>query len=229
MLNGVRAGRPVPWRFVTGLLWTIAAVSSFAITSVARAADGNAPTKAIVFFGDSLTAGYGLDDPTTEAYPAVIEKKLLTDRLPYRVVNAGLSGETSAGGLRRVDWVLRQPIDIFVLALGANDGLRGIDPTVTQANLQAIIDRVRGKQTTAKIVLVGMMMPTSMGDDYAHGFAAVFPHLAETNHLPLVPFLLRGVGGDESLNQPDHIHPTARGHVILAENVWSVLHPLLQR
>lgn len=184
--------------------------------------------KTIVFFGDSLTAGYGLDDPGTDSFPARIETKIHEAHLPYRVVNAGLSGETSAGGLRRVDWILRQPIDVFVLELGANDGLRGIEPTVTKANLQAIIDRVRAKSAATHIVVVGMTMPPSMGDAYVRDFAAVFPAVAEKNQTALVPFLLAGVGGHPELNQGDQIHPTAAGHAILADNVWSVLRPLLR-
>jgi acyl-CoA thioesterase-1 len=227
MLNGQAAGRLVWWRFVSRLALASVLWASWADGAENSASPVDGALKTVVFFGDSLTAGYGLDEPTTESYPAIVEKKITAENLPYRVVNAGLSGETSAGGVRRVDWVLRQPIDIFVLALGANDGLRGIDPAVTQANLQTIITRVREKLPRAKIVLVGMMMPTSMGDDYAHSFAAVFPRLAETNHVALVPFLLAGVGGNDALNQPDHIHPTARGHAILAENVWTVLRPLL--
>jgi acyl-CoA thioesterase-1 len=186
-----------------------------------------ATPQTIVFFGDSLTAGYGLDDPFTDAFPALIQKKIEDANLPFRVVNAGLSGETSAGGLRRVDWVLRQPIDIFVLALGANDGLRGIEPAVTRENLQGIIDRVRAKNPGVKIVLTGMNMPPSMGADYVRDFAAIFPELAKENKTALVPFLLEGVGGRRGLNQPDQIHPTEAGHVILAENVWKVLQPLL--
>lgn len=183
--------------------------------------------KTIVFFGDSLTAGYGLEDPATEAFPARVGQKIEEAHLSYRVVNAGLSGETSAGGLRRVDWVLRQKIDVFVLALGANDGLRGIEPAVTRANLQGIVDRVHEKFPAAKIVLAGMMMPPSMGDDYAREFRALYPSLADENHLAFVPFLLEGVGGDDALNQPDRIHPTAAGHAVLADTVWQVLRPLL--
>jgi acyl-CoA thioesterase-1 len=183
--------------------------------------------KTIVFFGDSLTAGYGLDDPGSEAYPARIEKKIEAAHLPYRVVNAGLSGETSAGGLRRIDWILRQPVDIFVLALGGNDGLRGIEPAVSRTNLQGIIDRVRAKYPEAKLILAGMMIPPSMGQDYAREFAAIFPELAKKNRLSFVPFLLEGVGGSEELNQPDRIHPTSQGHAIVAETVWTTLRPLL--
>jgi acyl-CoA thioesterase I len=188
---------------------------------------GEAP-RTIVFFGDSLTAGYGLDDPSTEAFPAYIEEKIDQTGLNYRVVNAGLSGETSAGGLRRVDWILRQPIDVFVLALGANDGLRGIEPSVTRANLQGIIDRVRAKYPSAKIVLAGMHMPPSMGESYVRDFAAVFPELAKKNKTAFIPFLLDRVGGLREMNQADQIHPTSAGHQLIAENVWKVLQPLLQ-
>ena len=181
----------------------------------------------IVFFGDSLTAGYGLTDPSTEAYPALIQEKIDKARLDWRVVNAGLSGETTAAGLRRVDWVLRQPFDIFVLALGANDGLRGISPEVSRSNLQQILDRVRAKNPQAKLVVAGMQMPPAMGADFAQAFEAMFPAVAEKNRATLVPFLLEGVGGRSDLNQRDRIHPTAEGHVVIAETVWKVLRPLL--
>jgi acyl-CoA thioesterase-1 len=216
---GAAGGHPLR-RFVTAcglllLLWL-----------PARAA-APAAVKTVVFFGDSLTAGYGLEDPTEAAFPARVAAKITSAQLPYRVVNAGLSGETTAGGLRRVDWILRQPVDVFVLALGGNDGLRGIDPAVTRENLQGIIDKVRAKNPATRIVLVGLQMPPSMGEDYTRAFAAVYPDLAEKNHLALVPFLLEGVGGRTELNQPDGIHPTAAGHAILAGNIWKVLQPLL--
>jgi acyl-CoA thioesterase-1 len=193
------------------------------VTVEARAADD----KTVIFFGDSLTAGLGLEDPAADAYPAVIQKKITDARLPWRVVNAGLSGETTAGGLRRVDWILRQPVDVFVLALGGNDGLRGIDPALTRANLQGIIDKVKAKDPAAKIVLAGMMMPPSMGEDYARAFRDLYPALAEKNGITLVPFLLEGVGGSPELNQADGIHPTVRGHAMVAETVWKVLKSLL--
>lgn len=200
-------------------------VSSVVAPSVLLAA---APaTKTIVFFGDSLTAGYGLDDPLAEAYPALIQEKIAVANLPYRVVNAGLSGETSAGGARRIDWILRQPIDVFVLALGANDGLRGLEPAVTRENLQTIIDRVRAKNPDTKIVVAGMMMPPSMGESYARDYAAVFPEIAQANHATFIPFLLEGVGGNDRLNQPDRIHPNPAGHAVLADTVWKALRPLL--
>jgi acyl-CoA thioesterase-1 len=188
---------------------------------------GATAPRTIVFFGDSLTAGYGLAEPAEEAFPAVIQKKLSDAQLPWRVVNAGSSGETTSGGLRRVDWILRQPVDVFVLELGANDGLRGIEPAVSRSNLQGVIDHVREKYPAAKILLVGMQMPASFGPDYVRDFAAIYPTLAEKNHTALVPFLLDGVALRPELNQGDGIHPNADGHVIVAENVWKVLKTLL--
>ncbi len=203
-------------------LWFFALV--LLLTAPARGAE---PTRTLVFFGDSLTAGYGLDDPTAESYPALIQHRLEAAGRPWRVVNAGLSGETSSGGLRRIDWVLRQPVDLFVLALGANDGLRGIEPAVTATNLQGIIDRVRAKYPATRIVLAGMQMPPTMGDAYAREYAAVFPALAEKNHLAFIPFLLAGVATKPELNQPDGLHPNAAGAAVVAETVWQALLPLL--
>jgi acyl-CoA thioesterase-1 len=200
-------------------------------TARPQAAESPAPDpgqmRTVVFFGDSLTEGYGLDDPATDAYPAQVQKNITEAHLPWRVVNAGLSGETTAGGLRRVDWILRLPADIFILALGGNDGLRGIDPAVSRANLQGIIDRVRAKNPATKIILAGMMMPPSMGEDYARDFSAIYPTLAEKNHLILIPFLLDGVGGHPEFNQADGIHPTPEGAAKVAETVWKTLRPLL--
>lgn len=191
--------------------------------AIARGSDA----RTIVFFGDSLTAGYGLDDPATQAYPARIQEKIDAAGLNWHVVNAGLSGETTAAGVRRVDWILRQKIDVFVLALGANDGLRGIDPAVTRQNLQLILDRVRAKYPNAKLVLVGMQMPSAMGPDFVREFQETFPAVATKYGATLVPFLLEGVGGRAELNQADRIHPTAQGHAVVAETVWKVLRPLL--
>ncbi|HEX2855789.1 MAG TPA: arylesterase [Opitutaceae bacterium] len=186
-----------------------------------------AAQRTLVFFGDSLTAGHGLDDPANESFPALIQKKITAEGLDWRVVNAGLSGETSAAGLRRVDWILRQPADVFVLALGANDGLRGIAPTVTEANLQGIIDRVRAKYPETKIVVAGMMMPESMGAEYTQAFRAMYPALAKKNSATVVPFLLEGVGGIAAMNHADRIHPNPRGHAVIAETMWKYLRPLL--
>jgi len=148
-------------------------------------------------------------------------------KLPYKVINGGLSGETSAGGKGRIDWLLKQQVDIFVLELGSNDGLRGVPVAVTTKNLQDIIDRVKAKYPEARLVMAGMQMPPSMGKKYAADFKNMFPELAKKNNMSLIPFLLEKVGGVPKLNQADGIHPTAEGDKILAENVWAVLKPLL--
>lgn len=190
--------------------------------SVAAAAEQK---KAVVFLGDSITAGYGLDEQ--QSYPALIQEKIAAANLPLEVVNAGVSGDTTAGGLRRLDWILQRPIDLIVIALGGNDGLRGIAPATTAANLQAMIDKIRQASPATKIVLAGMRMPPNIGADYVAAFADVFPTVAEKNHVLLIPFLLEGVGGHPDLNQADQIHPTAAGQKIIAEAVWEKLKPLL--
>lgn len=182
-------------------------------------------TKTILFYGDSLTAGLGLT--TEEAFPALVEKKFKQLGKPCKVINAGLSGETSAGGLSRLEWVLRQPVDVFVLELGANDGLRGLPIEQTQKNLQAIIDKVKAKYPKVKIVIAGMMVPPNMGPDYTSKFRKIFPELAKKNNATLIPFLLQDVAGNEKLNQADGIHPNVEGHKIVAENVYKVIQPLL--
>lgn len=184
------------------------------------------PTR-ILFFGDSLTAGYGIDPDL--AYPTLIQKRIEAAGIPASVTVGAVSGDTSAGGLRRINWMLRQPVDIFVLALGANDGLRGVDPDATRQNLQAIVDKVKGKYPQAKVVIAGMRMPPSLGQDYTTRFAAIYPVLAESNQATLIPFLLEGVGGSVELNLADRIHPNPKGHKILAETVWSAIKPLLKK
>jgi acyl-CoA thioesterase-1 len=181
--------------------------------------------KTIVFFGNSLTAGYGLSP--SEAFPAIIQKKIDSSDLPYKVINAGVSGETSSGGNSRIDWILRQPLDVFILELGANDGLRGIPITETKKNLQSIVDKVKTKYPSAKLVLAGMQIPPNMGQQYATEFRNIYSELAEKNQMTLIPFLLEGVGGEVKLNQEDGIHPTAEGHLIVAENVWQQLKGIL--
>jgi acyl-CoA thioesterase-1 len=181
--------------------------------------------KTLLFFGDSLTAGYGLEP--AQAFPALIQEKINARGWKFHAINAGLSGETTAGGLRRVDWVLQRPVDVFVLELGANDGLRGLPVDEAKKNLQAIIDRVRSKYPRAKIVLAGMRIPTNLGKDYTSRFHAMFPELAAANNTALIPFLLQGVGGVPELNLPDGIHPTPAGHKLVAENVWKTLEPVL--
>lgn len=184
--------------------------------------------KVILFFGNSLTAGMGLDP--NEAFPAIIQRRLDSLNLPYTTVNAGLSGETTAAGKNRINWVLNQKVSVFVLELGANDGLRGIPLEETRSNLQNIIDKVRSKNPETQIVLAGMQIPPNMGPDYTTEFKAIFPELAAKNNAALIPFLLEDVAGIPSLNQADGIHPTMEGQKIVAyKNVWPVLEPLLTK
>lgn len=182
--------------------------------------------KVILFYGDSLTAGYGLSPE--EAFPALVEKKLNKTDKKVKVVNAGLSGETTAGGLSRIDWVLRQPVDIFVLELGGNDGLRGLPIDQSRKNLQGIIDKVKAKYPDCKIVMAGMMVPPNMGKEYTEAFKRVYPDLATKNKATLIPFILDGVGGIEKLNQADGIHPNAEGHQIIANKISPVFEKLIQ-
>ena len=181
--------------------------------------------KTVLILGDSLTAGYGLDP--AQAYPSVIQEKIRKAGLEWQVVNAGVSGDTTAGGLRRINWLLKRDVDILVLELGANDGLRGIQLDVTKSNLQQIIDRTRKAHPTVGIVIVGMMVPPNLGPDYSNGFRNLFVELAEENQAGLIPFLLEGVAGKPELNLSDGIHPTAEGHRIMADTVWETLLPLL--
>lgn len=183
--------------------------------------------KTILFFGNSLTAGYELEDPMAQSFTGVIQRKIDSLGLKYKVVNAGLSGETTAGGNERIEWVLQQHVDIFVLELGGNDGLRGIDPSSSYKNLEAIIRKVKIKYPDVKIILAGMEAPPNMGEDFTKQFRENYPKLAEANDAALIPFLLDGVGGIKELNLPDGIHPTVEGHQIVAENVWAVLKDLL--
>ena len=180
-----------------------------------------AAPKVILFFGNSLTAGMGLDPE--EAFPALIQQKIDSLQLDYKVINAGLSGETTASGKNRLDWVLNQKVDVFVLELGANDGLRGIPLEETINNLQTIITAVRTKNPDTKIVLAGMQIPPNLGPEYTTGFREIFPALSEMNKLLLIPFLLEDVAGIPELNQEDGIHPTKEGQEIVAANVWTVL------
>ena len=184
-----------------------------------------AADRVIVALGDSLTAGQGV--ARDEAYPAVLEARLRGEGYPYRVVNAGVSGDTSAGGLRRVEWVLRTRPDVVIVALGANDGLRGLPVDALRDNLEAIVTRLRA--SGARVLLAGMRVPPNYGDDYARAFAAVFPAVARRTGVPLAPFLLDGVAGETRLNQPDGIHPTPDGQRVMAERLWPHLRPLLTR
>jgi len=179
----------------------------------------------ILFFGDSLTAGYGLSEE--QAFPAIVERRLKKNGGNYEVINAGLSGETSAGGNSRIDWVLRQPVDVLVLELGANDGLRGLPLSQTRSNLQSIIDKTKAKYPDVQIVIAGMEVPPNLGTEYTSEFRKIFPELAKKNDAILIPFLLDGVAGNESLNLPDGIHPNPEGHKIVAENIIKVLQKAL--
>lgn len=183
--------------------------------------------KTILFFGDSITAGFGIGEE--EAFPALIQQKLDSLGLQWKAVNAGLSGETSAGGLRRIDWLLQQKIDILVLELGGNDGLRGVSPEQTRQNLAGIIEKTRATYPDCIIILAGMQIPPNLGQDYANAFAAVFTDVAESHDTYLIPFILEGVGGNPSLNLPDGIHPTPKGHRIVAETVWDYVEPIVSR
>ena len=190
-------------------------------------ARADSDTVTVLFYGDSLTAGYGLARPDEDAYPALVGEAVAEAGVPVRVVNAGNSGETSAGGLGRIEWTLRQTTpDVFVLALGANDGLRGIDPEAMRENLSGILDRVRAAAPGARLVVAGMEALPNMGADYTDRFRAVFPEVAEAHDAAFVPFLLDGVAGVPRLNQPDGVHPTAAGQRIMAGTVAETVVPL---
>jgi acyl-CoA thioesterase-1 len=200
---------------------------SSADTTTDTASDGMAPPsrKYILFFGNSLTAGYGLDED--QSFPSLIQARIDSIGLPYQVINGGLSGETSAGGLNRIDWVLRQQIDVFVLELGPNDALRGLDLKSTDQNLRGIVDAVQKKYPNIPIIIVGMEAPPNMGAEYTTAFRNVFRDIANDYNARLIPFLLEGVGGKPELNLPDRMHPNAEGQKIVAENVWRVLKDVL--
>jgi acyl-CoA thioesterase-1 len=181
----------------------------------------------ILFFGDSLTAGYGLRNAATESFPALIGQKIDAEKLDYKSINAGLSGDTSAGGLRRIDYWLSRSVSIFVLELGINDIIRGITPSTTLKNLQAITDKVKAKYPQAKIAVMGMQIPAFIHSPVAASFSEVYRTLANTNQLSLVPFFLDGVAGKTHLNLPDRLHPNAEGYKVIADNVWPAIKKLL--
>ena len=201
--------------------WGMLAAETASNSSGTRPAD-----KILVVLGDSLSAGFGVDP--SEAWPARIQEKIREAGLSWKLVNAGLSGDTSAGGLRRLDWILRRPVDALLLELGSNDGLRGLPLEATRTNLQTVIERTRAKYPNVRIVLAGMKMPENLGEAYTRQFESLYRDLAETNKVALIPFLLDGVGGRSELNLPDQIHPNAEGHRRVATNVWKVLQPVLQ-
>lgn len=182
-------------------------------------------SRTVLVLGDSLSAGYGLS--SAQAYPAILQKKIDEAGLDFRVVNAGVSGDTSAGGFRRIDWLLRSRVDVLILELGANDGLRGIPLESTRANLQGIIDKTLQHSPLARILIAGMMVPPNLGPVYTEKFRDLFPELASQNGAELIPFLLRDVAGKRELNLEDGIHPNSEGHQLVAETVWEVLEPVL--
>ena len=203
-----------------------------AADTAARAPTDTAPrardtTGVVLFLGTSLTAGYGIG--AEYAYPALIREKLAAAGYPLRVVNAGLSGETSAGGLRRIDWSLQQPVEVLVLELGANDGLRGLPISSMRENLAAIIERTRDRYPNAAVVIAGMQAPPNLGGPYTSEFRDVFSELAQKYKATLIPFLLEGVAAVPELNQEDGIHPNIEGHKRIAETVWKVLQPVIQQ
>jgi acyl-CoA thioesterase I len=200
---------------------------SILLAAIFLAGAAQAAPGVVLCLGDSITAGYGLD--LEQAYPALLQKKIDAQRWNFKVVNAGQSGDTSAGGLGRLDWLLKQRVDVLVLELGANDGLRGLPVKTTQKNLQAIIDRTKKRYPHTKVILAGMKVPPNMGQDYGRRFEAVYRDLAEKNNVQLIPFVLEGVGGVRGLNQPDGMHPNVKGHEIVANNVWKILAPVLRR
>ncbi|MEP4931798.1 arylesterase [Haloferula sp.] len=189
--------------------------------------NANGATKRIVILGDSITAGYGLDPK--EAYPNLLQAKVDDAKLPYTVANAGVSGDTTAGGLRRVAWAMGKGADLLVIALGGNDGLRGISPEETKKNLLGIVAKAREKNPEIEVLIAGMQMPDNMGPDFTARFKAVFPEAAKESKATLIPFLLEGVGGSEELNQADGIHPTAEGQAKVAGNVWKILQPMISQ
>ena len=178
----------------------------------------------LVFFGDSLTAGLGLSKE--QAFPALIEARLRAEGRPWKVVNAGVSGDTTAGGVARLNWIYKQKVDVMFLCLGANDGLRGLPVAETERNLRAILDRAKREGT--RVVLAGIQLPENYGPEYRADFARIFPRLAKAYRVPLLPFLLEGVAMEPRLNQPDGIHPTAEGARIVADHAWSALDPVLR-
>ncbi|WP_394353869.1 arylesterase [Spirosoma taeanense] len=231
----------MPYSVISGLMlvltvWGCGSSDTKTSEQEASAATGRsagstpeAPAKkqVILFYGNSLTAGYGVEPQ--QAFPALVGQKIDSAGLNYTVVNAGLSGETTAGGKSRIGWVMRQPVAVFVLELGGNDGLRGLPLASTRQNLQAIMDTVRRKSPGTTLVLAGMQIPPNMGTSYTREFRDLFRELAEKNKAILIPFLLEGVGGVPKLNQPDGIHPTPAGHRIVANTVWNVLRPVLEK
>ena len=209
----------------SGCLWVLPCLFAW-LNTLAQPPSSVSARSNLVILGDSLSAGFGVDP--SEAYPALIQKRIDAQGWPFAVVNAGVSGDTTAGGLRRLDWLLRRPMDVLLLELGGNDGLRGLPLSATRSNLVEIIQRTRAKNPEVSIVLAGMQMPPNFGEKYAAEFRAIYPDVAREQKVVLMPFLLEGVGGVAELNLPDQIHPNPKGHQIVASNLWAVLEPVLR-
>jgi acyl-CoA thioesterase-1 len=205
----------------------ILAAFLLSLIQVGPACSAEPEIKNILILGDSLAAGHGVQE--SQAFPALLQKKIEAEKLPFKVFNAGVDGDTSAGGLRRINWLLKRPTHVLVLELGGNDGLRGISPELTRKNLQGIIDKAGAKYPDIKIVIAGMQMPDNMGKEYTGKFRKVFPELAKANDAALIPFLLEGIGVDPRYNQEDLIHPNPEGHKMVAETVWKTLGPVLKK
>ncbi len=209
-----------------GLLALVGVALAVGAAEGGASANGVGTRRTLLVLGDSLAAGYGVDE--SQAFPSLLRGKIEAAGLGFEVVNAGVSGDTTAGGLRRLNWLLRRPVDVVLVELGGNDGLRGLPPDATRSNLLAIVEGLHRKNPKARVVLAGMQMPPNLGEDYGRRFAAIFPEVARDKGLVLVPHLLEGVGGRPELNLPDQIHPTPAGHALVASNVWVVLKPVLE-
>ena len=204
---------------------TVAKTGDDSAATMTSAPSTSIRTPVVLFFGTSLTAGYGLDPE--QAFPSLIEKKAVAEGLPIKAVNGGLSGETTAGAARRIDWVLRTPADLVVVEGGANDALRGLSPDAARTNLEQLIAAIRRKQPRAKIALVQMEAPPNYGTTYTRNFRAIYADVARKENVPLLPFLLSGVAGISRLNQADGVHPNLAGERIVADNLWKALKPII--
>lgn len=209
------------------LVWLVGMLGGVPLPALGAESAGKSEGRpSLLILGDSIAAGYGVEE--TEAFPALLQKMADAASVRVEVVNAGVSGDTTAGGLRRLNWLLKRPVDVLLIELGGNDGLRGLAPETTRSNLVAIIDTARRRHPKVQVVLAGMQMPPNLGDEYVGRFAAVFPEVARQKDAVLVPHLLEGVGGRPEMNQSDQIHPTPAGHAVVATNVWRVLKPVLE-
>ena len=200
-------------------------VAQDSTSAAEKEAAAEASKKVMLIFGDSITAGYGLEQE--QAFPALLQTKIDSVQAPWKVINGGLSGETTAAGLRRLEWTLQQPVDLLLIELGGNDALRGVSVSEMRSNLDKMIQMTKSKYPDAMIVLAGMKVPPNLGAQYGKEFEAVYAQLAKKHGITLIPLILEGVGGNEDLNQADQIHPTAEGHRIIAKTVWEVIEPLL--